>query len=416
MVFVRMYLKHLTCHFNAYLQAPICRSCLQLASHRNDWSLLLRRQTNTCEIPFFNERCMEWNWNQLYIRKLYILGVAPCPVTVSTRTIIYFVGDPNLNLHLPLASLWTHIYSSSLKTMTIPKMPPHLWSPGSKLFPFFFTQKKVRPFHLISNLAEHLLLLRGFWGQMIFSSKWKQQIHKKSAQVRNALGDSWFQIPEIPATSLSDSSSPSSFGRMGRLWDCSSGLEMSGCIIYFQLKSSEQFYQPKCVWFGREGLWYRFQKLGMSTNVGMWSSCSPLLLQWVSTCASFPPGRLQKMSEDTSAERQPQEITLTRAKWTRLAALSVSSHTKSLSMSYGHAVKQANWRKKIYEQPVIINYELFKKMLFFLIHGNFAIRKFLRASMSTWVSTSLAAKSLRHSSLLASFGSWSRSWVTAAAV
>ena len=246
MVFVRMYLKHLTCHFNAYLQAPICRSCLQLASHRNDWSLLLRRQTNTCEIPFFNERCMEWNWNQLYIRKLYILGVAPCPVTVTTRTIIYFVGDPNLNLHLPLASLWTHIYSSSLKTMTIPKMPPHLWSPGSKLFPFFFTQKKVRPFHLISNLAEHLLLLRGFWGQMIFSSKWKQQIHKKSAQVRNALGDSWFQIPEIPATSLSDSSSPSSFGRMGRLWDCSLGLEMSGCIIYFQKAANNSISQNVC--------------------------------------------------------------------------------------------------------------------------------------------------------------------------
>ena len=56
----------------------------------------------------------------------------------------------------------------------------------------------------------------------------------------------------------------------------------------------------------------------------------------------FPAGRLQKMSEDASAERQPQEITLTRAKWTPLAALSVSSHTKSLSMSYGHVVKQAN--------------------------------------------------------------------------
>ena len=33
--------------------------------------------------------------------ELYI-GLSPCPVTVTTRIIIFLVGDPNLNLHLLL--------------------------------------------------------------------------------------------------------------------------------------------------------------------------------------------------------------------------------------------------------------------------------------------------------------------------
>ena len=54
--------------------------------------------------------------------------------------------------------------------------------------------------------------------------------------------------------------------------------------IYFQ-KGSKEIYQPTWLgWFGREGLWYRFQKLVMSTNVGICISWSPLLLQGVSTC------------------------------------------------------------------------------------------------------------------------------------
>ena len=32
------------------------------------------------------------------------IGLCPCPVTVTTRIITCLVGDPNLNLHLPLAS------------------------------------------------------------------------------------------------------------------------------------------------------------------------------------------------------------------------------------------------------------------------------------------------------------------------
>ncbi len=32
------------------------------------------------------------------------LGLSPCPVTVTSRIIVFLVGDPNLNLHLPLES------------------------------------------------------------------------------------------------------------------------------------------------------------------------------------------------------------------------------------------------------------------------------------------------------------------------
>ena len=32
------------------------------------------------------------------------LGLSPCPVAVTTRIIVFLVVDPNLNLHLPLAS------------------------------------------------------------------------------------------------------------------------------------------------------------------------------------------------------------------------------------------------------------------------------------------------------------------------
>ena len=41
---------------------------------------------------------------QEYEHTMYILGVAPSPVTVTTRIITYLVGDSNLNLHLPLES------------------------------------------------------------------------------------------------------------------------------------------------------------------------------------------------------------------------------------------------------------------------------------------------------------------------
>ena len=87
-------------------------------------------------------------------------------------------------------------------------------------------------------------------------------------------------------------------------------------------------------------------------------------------------------------------------------------------MSYGHIVKKANLQKEHVKNSYDRQRTLQKKnVVSKALHANFAIGKFLRASIRTWVSTSLAAKSLRHSSLLLpSFGSWSRSWVTAAGV
>ena len=34
----------------------------------------------------------------------YLLGCPPLPVIVATRIVVFLIGDPNLNLHLPLAS------------------------------------------------------------------------------------------------------------------------------------------------------------------------------------------------------------------------------------------------------------------------------------------------------------------------
>ena len=114
-----------------------------------------------------------------------------------------------------------------------PKMPPHLEG-------LPFQKKSFRPFHLISNLAEHLLLLtEKFFGVKNFVPKWKQQIYRFQ----------WWEMPLVP-TALSDSSSPSSFGRMGRLWDCSSEKnKMSGCIIYTSKKAAKKFISQH-VWDG----------------------------------------------------------------------------------------------------------------------------------------------------------------------
>ena len=40
--------------------------------------------------------------NGIIMDNCIYIGLSPCPVTVTTRTIICLVGDPNLNLHLPL--------------------------------------------------------------------------------------------------------------------------------------------------------------------------------------------------------------------------------------------------------------------------------------------------------------------------
>ena len=36
--------------------------------------------------------------------QIVYLGLSPCPVTVTTRIVMFLEGDPELNLHLPLAS------------------------------------------------------------------------------------------------------------------------------------------------------------------------------------------------------------------------------------------------------------------------------------------------------------------------
>ena len=65
----------------------------------------------------------------LFLETPIYLRSTPHPVTVTTRNITFLVGNPNLNLHLPLAS-WvggvdpTYIpYGSFREAKNIPPMP-----------------------------------------------------------------------------------------------------------------------------------------------------------------------------------------------------------------------------------------------------------------------------------------------------
>ena len=155
-----------------------------------------------------------------------------------------------------------------------PKVPPHLEG-------LPFQKKASRPFHLISNLAEHLLLLpEGFlgWKNFVPNGSSKSTVSVASVQNEDPLSQSaliglvyivgfplsqppsqvsnmkihypkkcsWgtiFRCPN-PPTALSDSSSPSSFGRMGRLWDCSSveqDVWLYHMYIYTSKKAAKKF-------------------------------------------------------------------------------------------------------------------------------------------------------------------------------
>ena len=119
-------------------------------------------------------------------------------------------------------------------------MPPHL-----KGLPF---QKKL---HSLFTSSPILRSISCSWPRFFGGQFFVQNGSSKSTGFSGKKGR-WgriFRCPN-PPTALSDSSSPSSFGRMGRLWDCSSEKnKMSGCIIYTSKKAAKKFISQH-VWDG----------------------------------------------------------------------------------------------------------------------------------------------------------------------
>ena len=145
---------------------------------------------------------------------------------------------------------------------------------------------------------------------------------------------------------------------------------MSGCIICIYILQKRQQRNLSANMFARGAL-------VQVSKTGHEHKCRNLQFLVSSTLARcfnlpfFPPQDedFKKKTEDASAELQPQENT---QEWTLLAAFIYQqslrlnqSYTKtSLSMSYGHIVKQANLRKEHMKNSYDRQRTLQKKMWF----------------------------------------------------
>ena len=57
--------------------------------------------TDSKAMLFFKVIRPSWRFNGVFVQDVLIRS-GPLPVTVTTRMLIFLVGDPNLNLYLPL--------------------------------------------------------------------------------------------------------------------------------------------------------------------------------------------------------------------------------------------------------------------------------------------------------------------------
>ncbi len=78
-------------------------SCLQWMG-APEWVDVWILLNGKCGFPASQVSLLEGKW----INNLVYFGCGPLTVTVTTKIITFLIGNPNLNLHLPLL-LWGHI-------------------------------------------------------------------------------------------------------------------------------------------------------------------------------------------------------------------------------------------------------------------------------------------------------------------
>ena len=110
-------------------------------------------------------RTTEKGWRFLCIVQSYItfsyLRLSPCPVTVTTRIIAFLVGDPELNLHLPLES-WEGGQPNSYHGISSSKR----WWTSDLCWPLFkrwifLAPKKIQHDQVSQLLVNSLRCLKG---------------------------------------------------------------------------------------------------------------------------------------------------------------------------------------------------------------------------------------------------------------